>query len=157
GPNTEKLVSVSARIRSIASTVGSGTRIATSDRDKNASSSVSVKFDVATTRRCGWAAALSSKAVSTASVALCTSAGFADNDAALPATVIDSTSSSTTTVGRQSSASDGTYSDNNSETRCWDCPCSALISPCGLTSISRTRFPVTYGVSSAASPRASVV
>ena len=44
--------------------------------------SIATAVVVATTSRCGWAAALSSKAVSTASVARCTSAGFADNDAA---------------------------------------------------------------------------
>ena len=56
----------------------------------NASSSASVKFDVATVIRCGWVIALRSNAASTASVARCTSAGFAAREAALRETVIDS-------------------------------------------------------------------
>ena len=101
--------------------------------------------------------ALESNAVSTASVARWTSAGLAASDAADRATAIDSTSSSTTTVGIPSAARSGMCSPSSSLTRCWDCPCSALISPCGSISIRRTRRPDTNGAICAGKARASVV
>ncbi len=99
--------SVRIKIACTAAALGRPISIDASLRDLNASSSASVKLDVATVSRCGWSAVLRSSAASTASVALCTSAGFAESDAALRATLIDSTSSRITTVGMPSSARRG--------------------------------------------------
>ena len=100
--------------------------------------------------------ALWSRAVRTALVARCTSAGFAASEASERATAMDSTSSRITTAG-SAPASAGTYSASSSLTRCWDWPCSALISPCGLISMRRTCLPGTNGASWAGKPRARVV
>jgi hypothetical protein len=146
------------RISSIVDSSGSLVCSTRSARESTASSTASRKLVVTTSTTCGQRARSTSRPISTASVARCTSTGFVSNDAVLRRTANASTSSMSTTVCGRRAASSGRVSVNSLDTPRWLSPSMSLGNACGSisTNVVDPRA-ATVCAAACASPCASVV
>ncbi len=158
GNCTASSVSALSRIFTIVSRSGNAKRMTRSARERNASSTASMKLVVVTKSTDGSFFAISSIPRRTASVARWTSTGFASKDAVERRTAKLSTSSTSTTVKGRRAAISGTVSVRRRVTFRWLSPSMSLGNACGFTSTSVVA-PVRASARAAtcASPRAIVV